>query len=174
MNFDELTRLVSDGKSTYQIAEECKTSQTNVRHWLKKFGLTTVKGPKPHKCMTCGETDPDEFYGRSKETCKICHNDKMMIRFWEIRAKIDEIKTVPCMDCGKNFPPCAMDFDHREGKIFNISRAASIKLNWETIQEEINKCDIVCSNCHRIRTHGCNNIHQPSSSKGQGPNLLNL
>ena len=63
----------------------------------------------------------------------------------------DTIKNVNCFDCGKKYPPCAMDFDHREPifKSFNISEAQS--KNLEVIKEEIKKCDVVCANCHRIR-----------------------
>jgi hypothetical protein len=57
------------------------------------------------------------------------------------------------MDCGKRFPPCAMDFDHRpnEEKLFQISSAST--KNRETLLAEIAKCDCVCKVCHRIRTH---------------------
>jgi len=70
------------------------------------------------------------------------------------RVMVNAIKDVPCMDCNIKYPSYVMDFDHRLGevKLFNIghiSRAWTIK----RLLQEINKCDIVCSNCHRIRTH---------------------
>jgi len=44
-----------------------------------------------------------------------------------------------------------MDFDHVRGvKRFNI--AQSIHRSWPSLQEEMDKCDIVCANCHRIRS----------------------
>lgn len=57
----------------------------------------------------------------------------------------------PCMDCGNTFPPCAMDFDHREPsqKVKGIGLISS----WPAMLKEIEKCDLVCSNCHRIRTY---------------------
>ena len=70
---------------------------------------------------------------------------------------VDPIKDVPCMDCGGRFPPCAMDFDHRDPsiKIFNISAFAnqSLTTRKDMMLDEIAKCDIVCANCHRIRTN---------------------
>jgi hypothetical protein len=60
------------------------------------------------------------------------------------------LKDQPCMDCGNKFPPECMDFDHLEGKYKNIAKLRSHA--WETILREIEKCDLVCSNCHRIRT----------------------
>ena len=65
----------------------------------------------------------------------------------------DYKESKPCMDCGVKYPHYVMDFDHRDPKEkeFNISaitRSGSLKRIWE----EIAKCDLVCSNCHRHRT----------------------
>ncbi len=65
---------------------------------------------------------------------------------------MDAMKSVPCMDCGGSFPPYVMDFDHRRGvKKFNVSLAYAKA--WSDVLVEMKKCDIVCANCHRIRTH---------------------
>jgi hypothetical protein len=47
-----------------------------------------------------------------------------------------------------------MDFDHREPeeKVFNIGMNKS-RFTLKRLLEEIQKCDIVCANCHRNRTH---------------------
>lgn len=59
------------------------------------------------------------------------------------------------MDCGSSHPPWVMEFDHREGekKVDNIATMVHEVRNMEAILKEISKCDIVCSNCHRNRTH---------------------
>lgn len=64
------------------------------------------------------------------------------------------MKRVPCADCGGTFHPFVMDFDHREGeaKRFNISAAVPLGLSLESVAEEAAKCDVICSNCHRMRT----------------------
>jgi hypothetical protein len=57
----------------------------------------------------------------------------------------------PCKDCGTKFPPESMDFDHVRGKkLFNMSNPPIVANS--TIIEELRKCEIVCSNCHRTRT----------------------
>lgn len=70
------------------------------------------------------------------------------------RKYIQECKNVPCMDCGIKYPPYVMDFDHRnpKDKIFNLASAIDNNVSWKNLKIEIFKCDIVCSNCHRIRT----------------------
>lgn len=69
------------------------------------------------------------------------------------REFIHAMKAVPCMDCGRTYPPCVMDFDHRPGevKLFDISQYPSGSSE-ATLRAEIDKCDVVCSNCHRMRS----------------------
>ena len=65
-----------------------------------------------------------------------------------------DLKTkTPCVDCGINYPYYVMDFDHVRGqKHANVMELVST-LSKKRIDQEIAKCEIVCSNCHRIRTH---------------------
>ena len=59
----------------------------------------------------------------------------------------------PCVDCKVQYPYYVMDFDHVRGrKHKNVSELIS-SLSKKKIDEEIAKCEVVCSNCHRIRTH---------------------
>ncbi len=67
---------------------------------------------------------------------------------------IDELRdNTPCTDCGVQYPHYVMDFDHvRSEKIGDVSKMASDGWSLENIKAEIEKCEIVCSNCHRVRT----------------------
>lgn len=59
-----------------------------------------------------------------------------------------------CEICGYNLHPVALDFDHLdpEAKEFNLHKR-NIHINLKRFMNEIRKCRIVCSNCHRIETH---------------------
>ncbi len=73
-------------------------------------------------------------------------------RLLAFREWINSLKKKPCKDCGGKFHPVVMDLDHVRGeKIKNISGMWS----WERekVLEELEKCDLICSNCHRVRTH---------------------
>jgi hypothetical protein len=59
----------------------------------------------------------------------------------------------PCGDCGNYFCYEVMDFDHIRDKNTTIARMMSSAYKIETIILEIEKCDLVCANCHRIRTY---------------------
>ena len=71
----------------------------------------------------------------------------------EFRALVDSSKDIPCADCGNKFPSVCMDFDHRDGKDKLINVSAMCGFPDDKIILEINKCDVVCANCHRLRTH---------------------
>ncbi len=72
------------------------------------------------------------------------------------RDFVSSLKDHPCIDCGKKFPPYVMDFDHRNKnlKMGNIgSLVSQLYFKRARLLEEIKKCDLVCANCHRIRTY---------------------
>ena len=67
---------------------------------------------------------------------------------------INKAKSEPCADCGVEYSSWVMDFDHVRGeKKYNLQRLSNSSASWKTIKDEIAKCDVVCSNCHRQRTH---------------------
>lgn len=60
----------------------------------------------------------------------------------------------PCADCRESFPSYVLDFDHRDQttKTIIVSRIARTQ-SWRRLHAELAKCDVVCANCHRVRTH---------------------
>ncbi len=63
-----------------------------------------------------------------------------------------------CVDCGQRYPHFVLQFDHlpeykKEGIVSDIAR----RYSWEKALEEIEKCEIVCANCHNVRTWSRNN-----------------
>jgi len=56
-----------------------------------------------------------------------------------------------CMDCGE-MDPIVLTFDHVQGKkIFDLSNSLSVSAI--RYKQELDKCDVVCANCHMRRTH---------------------
>ena len=67
---------------------------------------------------------------------------------------IQELKSsTPCLDCKISYPYYVMDFDHVRGRKHKNVMELISTLSKKKIDEEIAKCEIVCSNCHRVRTH---------------------
>lgn len=81
--------------------------------------------------------------------------EKAALQRADVRELIATAKSVRCADCGRKYPTCVMDFDHVRGKkLLNVGHAqAKLAYNIEKVKAEIAKCDVVCANCHRIRTH---------------------
>jgi hypothetical protein len=63
---------------------------------------------------------------------------------------IEYFRTHPCTDCGER-DPVVLEFDHLSGKLFAIGQALPYR-SWQSILDEIAKCEVVCANCHRRRT----------------------
>lgn len=75
-----------------------------------------------------------------------------LLKIHERRQYLLSLRNKPCVDCGGTFHPVAMDFDHVKGdKVLSVSRMVSF--NKQRLDAEIAKCDVICSNCHRIRTY---------------------
>ena len=85
-----------------------------------------------------------DWYGGRPESRK----ESARKRYAKNRARLDELKEAPCIDCKNTFPPECMDFDHLPG----TEKVAGVGAMITSSIAEISKCDLVCANCHRIRT----------------------
>jgi hypothetical protein len=63
-------------------------------------------------------------------------------------------ETLICTDCKIQYPYYVMDFDHvSDDKNDNVADVVRLKCSRKALYSEIKKCEPVCANCHRIRTH---------------------
>ena len=72
------------------------------------------------------------------------------MRLERTRLLIEYFKAHPCCDCGET-DPVVLEFDHLRDKAFEIT-AKLVTYRWQRILDEIDKCEVVCANCHRRRT----------------------
>lgn len=96
----------------------------------------------------------DEFHWSNSKNgpspyCKPCTRDETRIRLEKLKVKCVEYKGGKCISCGYNKCMKALHFHHRNPneKEFNISNLLR-KNGWEKIQLELDKCDLLCANCH--------------------------
>lgn len=85
---------------------------------------------------------------RVKETTKA---KRISIRKHVLMLK----ESTPCADCGIQHHFCVSQYDHlpQFTKLFNIARFHEHTLDLNVVLAEIAKCELVCANCHAIRTH---------------------
>ena len=169
MRRSELVRFLRSGNSTTEMAFITKKSQTTIRYWLNKYGLKstclpgrrtrdkngrlTADRPK-YLCRFCGETNKNKMIkkgdGRKHYTvCKKCHSDYTMERFRDNKRKAIEYKGGQCIRCGYNKCDAALDFHHRDSLQKDINFIMIKKRKFEDMIKELDKCDMLCSNCHR-------------------------
>jgi hypothetical protein len=102
------------------------------------------------------EVKQREMYARMGRDASALHKDarQLGLRVQTAREFVQTYKAnKPCLDCLQVFPPYCLDFDHVRGKKDrDISTLVHQGRNILRIQHEIEKCDLVCANCHRIRT----------------------
>lgn len=132
--------------------------------------------PSDKKCNRCGNVKESKEFRKKKSNvdglqnwCKTCVDEYQKEyrhhpssnynkNYWkqkrkEIRAKVFRyLLEHPCVDCGEK-DPIVLEFDHVRGdKEYNISSMISGVFAWERIEQEIEKCDVRCANCHRRKT----------------------
>jgi hypothetical protein len=122
------------------------------------------------RCGRCHEMRPIEMFytgteerraikqGRSRffKPCRLCNREMNDARRKPRQDHADAVKAERgCRDCGLSLPehPEVFDFDHIDPttKVSNIA-ALYTKGTFEEFVAEIAKCEVVCANCHRIRT----------------------
>jgi hypothetical protein len=127
-------------------------------------------------CNRCGQQkEPGEFSDRGAKKqpwCKECNRayarqyykdnnaklkkDLYKLRLLRVAANkrymIDYLASHSCIDCGEK-DPVVLEFDHVRGvKKDVMSTLVTQGYSLKTIAAEIDKCEVVCANCHRRRT----------------------
>lgn len=126
------------------------------------------------RCATCGQSKPSAEFHRSVtgqfsycRDCRCAYDRRYYAergkaarlgrkRLWRKAARlwIDSLKEGrPCADCGEVFPPYVMHWDHLPGHV-KVSSISTMAGAWsrEAIRDELKKCELVCANCHVMRT----------------------
>lgn len=125
-------------------------------------------------CARCGNWKPTEAFHDSRtgqfSYCRECRNAYDRAYYAErgraarlarrraaraaARAWMASLKDgVPCADCGETFPVYVMHWDHLPGfeKVDEVSSMVGHRTR-AAILEELKKCELVCANCHVLRT----------------------
>jgi hypothetical protein len=114
--------------------------------WRRK-----ARGQRDNYCRPCRAAYKQEHYRSNRrryiEQAGIRKKALVAERFEYLIAYLREH---PCVDCGES-DPMVLEFDHLRDKKFSISQGLQSR-NWQSVLDEIAKCEVVCANCHRRRS----------------------
>lgn len=111
--------------------------------------------------------------GTRSPVCKTCQNVYGRAHYQTYRAKyiqkarrrnaeqtrinteflVDYLRRHPCVDCGES-DIVVLEFDHLRDKRAVVGDLVTSGYSLEKVKREIDKCEVVCANCHRRRTAG--------------------
>lgn len=118
----------------------------------------------------CSKCKKEEVRADQYSYCRGCHNEYQKLYYHSNAKQKERIKenakkyrlyvqslkdNQPCKDCKVKYPYYVMHFDHlpKYKKEFEIATAVNFKFTKEKLIKELAKCELVCANCHAIRTH---------------------
>jgi hypothetical protein len=169
MDKEYLESLVEQGLSTNQLAKIFKKGQTTIMYWLKKFGLKTKHRsfkdiPLEEKidknnqyCDICNiKLNDNNAYIRNEKNrccyhnyCKKCFSKDNFLKKLNFKKKALEYKNSCCEFCGYDKDITSLDFHHLDPSQKEISPSNLHYKSWDYAKQELDKCIVLCSNCHR-------------------------
>jgi hypothetical protein len=109
------------------------------------------RGQRDNYCRPCRAAYGQEHYLANRQRyIDLAQQRKRAVAAERARYLIDFFRSHPCIDCGED-DPIVLEFDHLEGKEFAIAKGLRDR-NWQSVLDEMAKCEVVCANCHRRRT----------------------
>jgi 5-methylcytosine-specific restriction endonuclease McrA len=98
-----------------------------------------------------------EAWAKRNESCK---NAAKRTQKRNVKIIQEEKLKHGCVCCGYSAHACALDFDHIDpsDKIRDIAKMHTTSI--PVLQKEMEKCQVLCANCHRIKTHDLNAFNQ--------------
>ena len=128
------------------------------------------------RCKDCGKAKSEENMVPKRNWCKLCRNEYLRKYNQTPKRKAyrkknknqankrqvanllswyNRQKDQPCVDCKKKYHPAVMEWDHLPGfkKNCSVPQLLYLTKSKKKVQEEIAKCELVCANCHRMRTY---------------------
>jgi len=103
-------------------------------------------------CLLCQRDYTNEWYSRNRKRQIANAKERSRRATADLKTRVREyLLGHPCVDCGES-DPGVLDFDHLRDKKADVSTLVQSGVSWESLANEIAKCEVRCANCHRRRT----------------------
>lgn len=163
MEKEKLSKLLNQGYSFNKIAKLENKGITTILYWAKKYSLVKPVqiNSETHKtCPKCTQKkELKEFYKKrgkdgNSSYCKSCSVEQVLVRTQLFKSKMIEYKGNKCIVCSYDKYQGALEFHHLDPnkKDFTLSHYKMHSFD-DKIKKELDKCALVCANCHR-EIHG--------------------
>ena len=133
-----------------KICNVCKLEKENSEFSKNKNKTDGLQ----NRCKLCDKERSKKYYMANKARMTEQLKKTKVERLSKNRKLFfDYLKTCSCIECGID-NPVVLDFDHIDSneKTHEVSKMVHDGYSWSRIMEEIDKCEVRCSNCHRIKT----------------------
>lgn len=158
-----LEKLISDNQSIRQMSNSLNLSYSSVKYWLNKYNLKTnykkqnlPDGKK--KCSECKNIfDVSMFYKKKDKYqpyCKTCFNQICTQRWIDRKIWAIQYKGSNCVDCNLSYPSTpypVFEFHHLDPSEKDLDWSKIRLTSKDKMKSELDKCVLLCANCHRIR-----------------------
>lgn len=168
MDQQALKSLLDQGKTTREVSSILGTSNTNIRYWMTKFGYRTLRsvrhGLKRHltsklegetTSVLCCHTHGDvkhvcrvEADGSKRWRCTQCEYASVKRRRYKVKARLVQMLGGSCSRCDYSKCTRALTFHHRDRESKEFSLSEKSNWAWHRLVMEVQKCVLLCSNCH--------------------------
>ncbi len=120
---------------------------------IENFAFRNLKrGTRLAMCKNCQNVYVRAHYQRNRskyiQKARTRNKEQIKINYEYIVAYL---RDHPCADCGES-DIVVLEFDHQRDKVADVSVLARDGYSLDKIKREIDKCEVVCANCHRRRT----------------------
>lgn len=152
----KIIKLYGENFTCEEIAAKLVIYRITVSNALKKSGVQIEKRQPENKRNEIANRNKDcsicnKPVGRRANICMSCYTNT---RRFKIKKWMIEYKGGKCIDCGvDNLDISCYDFHHLDPneKDFNLSSLNSARISLEKVKKELDKCDLLCANCHRTK-----------------------
>lgn len=187
MRKEDLEQKVNDGWSIQDLATEFSKGKATIRYWLKQFNLVTkgkaggkntvnceIDNKTEKQCAKCLDyKSVDNFFFRKERNsytsyCKQCNAKDVVER--ETRTKLDCIKYLGnvCTLCNIDGHYSIYDFHHDEPAHKDFSIRSGGTKSFRSVINELDKCILVCANCHHEIHAAMKKVEQGYHNKIKG------
>lgn len=131
-----------------RVCSKCKLPKP-----LSQFNFKVKdRGVRQYQCIECTRAFVRDHYQRNRNYYLVKAQKRNQKQRTEARIYVKEYLSVhPCIDCGES-DIVVLEFDHRQHKFSEIASLIAGRYPLRKVQEEIEKCDVRCANCHRRKT----------------------